>query len=163
MSEDLSWEVEKIASDMRVKYVYFLLAAVGACIGFAITQSKSATLVFWNIPLGLAVCSWAISFFLGCVYIHKKMNFFDHKILISVISDENRSFGNLRYKPSDEYIDHQRKALENMKREVDVLNHRSNFLYKSQLFMFSLGAFFYLVWHVVEMWRRTPEYMCLWV
>lgn len=48
------------------KYTSFLLAAAGVAIAFAVTQSQTATLSWWKLPLALAVLSWAFSFYAGC-------------------------------------------------------------------------------------------------
>ncbi|MDZ7781751.1 MAG: hypothetical protein U5K56_01995 [Halioglobus sp.] len=44
----------------------FSLAAAGAAIGFAVTQTKGASLSFSQLPLGFGVLSWAVSFYFGC-------------------------------------------------------------------------------------------------
>ena len=53
--------------DSRGKYIYFLLTAAGACIGYAVEKVSGNPALKWNLAL-LAVCltSWALSFCLGC-------------------------------------------------------------------------------------------------
>lgn len=51
------------------KYAYFLLAAVGACVGFALTQTKDASLGLSQIPLAFALLGWGLSFWCGCVHL----------------------------------------------------------------------------------------------
>src|SRR4051812_2829586 len=59
-------DIYKASREGQEKYTYFLLAAAGASIAFAVTQSQTATLTWWKLPLALAVLSWAISFYAGC-------------------------------------------------------------------------------------------------
>ena len=54
---------------MQEKHTYFLLAAAGACIGFALTQSKDMALSASMYPLGAALALWGVSFLLGCRHI----------------------------------------------------------------------------------------------
>ncbi|NNH18505.1 hypothetical protein HLB01_05555 [Bordetella trematum] len=49
----------------REKYSYFQLGAAGACIAFALTQSKDQVLGLIHIPLGLALLLWGLSFYFG--------------------------------------------------------------------------------------------------
>lgn len=51
------------------KYIYFLLAAVGASIGFAVSQTQGMSLALSQIPLGISILTWGLSFFCGCFYL----------------------------------------------------------------------------------------------
>lgn len=66
MSSDHSIALLKSADDETSKRVYFLLASAGACIGFAVTQSKGQPLSWSHAPLGVALLLWSISFWCGC-------------------------------------------------------------------------------------------------
>jgi hypothetical protein len=66
MSDSARQQIYKSAREGQDKYTYFLLAAAGAAIAFAVTQSQAATLTWSKIPLALAVLSWAFSFYAGC-------------------------------------------------------------------------------------------------
>lgn len=48
------------------KYTYFLLAAAGAAVAFAVTKTEGLTLSWWLVPVGLAILSWGCSFYCGC-------------------------------------------------------------------------------------------------
>lgn len=67
-------EIYKATREGQDKYTYFLLAAAGAAIAFAVTQSQTATLTWSKIPLALAVLSWAFSFYAGCHQIRDVTN-----------------------------------------------------------------------------------------
>ena len=68
MSDDLI-HLNKAHADGHSKYVYFLLAATGAALGYALQKLDAANLdqVVW---LGLsAIACWLVSFLLGCRHI----------------------------------------------------------------------------------------------
>jgi hypothetical protein len=64
----------KVHRDASNKYTYFLLAASGAAIGFATTQTQDATISWAKLPLGIAVLCWAISFYCGCRHVQQVIN-----------------------------------------------------------------------------------------
>ena len=55
MPTDQQIEVYRQHRTAQDKYVYFLLAAVGAGIGFAISQTQTAKLAWTQLPLGCAI------------------------------------------------------------------------------------------------------------
>ena len=48
------------------KYTYFLLAAAGAAIGFAIQKTEGLVLSWWLLPVAVATLCWVVSFYFGC-------------------------------------------------------------------------------------------------
>ena len=48
------------------KYTYFLLAAAGAAIGFAIQKTEGLVLSWWLLPVAVATPCWVVSFYFGC-------------------------------------------------------------------------------------------------
>ena len=69
MSNDLLKEVYQQFRTSQDKYSYFLLAAAGAAIGFALTQTQGKPLSWSQLPLALAVVCWGLSFYFGCYFI----------------------------------------------------------------------------------------------
>jgi hypothetical protein len=68
MSDELI-HLNRVHDDGHSKYVYFLLAATGAALGYALQKLDSATLD-WTIWLGLgSIACWLLSFLLGCKHI----------------------------------------------------------------------------------------------
>ncbi|HEY6896128.1 MAG TPA: hypothetical protein VI279_02620 [Rhodocyclaceae bacterium] len=51
------------------KYTYFLLAAAGAAIGFAVQKTEGLHLSWWLLPVGLAIVCWGVSFYYGCKHV----------------------------------------------------------------------------------------------
>jgi hypothetical protein len=66
MSSEVQREVFRVLRESQSKYTYFLLAAAGAAIGFALTQTQGESLAYTQVPLAIAVFLWAGSFFCGC-------------------------------------------------------------------------------------------------
>lgn len=70
MSDDSSLlHLNRIHADGHSKYVYFLLAATGAALGYALQKLDGATLN-WPVWFGLAsIAAWLVSFLCGCKHI----------------------------------------------------------------------------------------------
>jgi hypothetical protein len=66
MTSEQQIEVYRQHRASQDKYAYFLLAAAGAAIGFALNQTQGAKLSWSQVPLGCAVLLWGLSFFFGC-------------------------------------------------------------------------------------------------
>jgi hypothetical protein len=66
MSNDAHRDLWQALREHLQRHVYFLLAAAGASIGFAITQTKDAALGWVHAPLAAGVVLWGVSFYLGC-------------------------------------------------------------------------------------------------
>lgn len=64
MNENIN-EIYRTLQTSQNKYVYFKLAAAMAAIGFAITQTKSIALNTSQIPLGISILAWGLSFLFG--------------------------------------------------------------------------------------------------
>jgi hypothetical protein len=76
------------------KYTYFLLAAVGAAIAFAVNQTQGAKLAWSQLPLGWAVAFWALSFFFGCRQLtYVESTLFANVVLLRVIAGEDPQVG----------------------------------------------------------------------
>ena len=67
---DQETELYKLHRASQDKYAYFLLAAAGTAIGFALAQTKAALLSWNHVPLAAAAALWACSFYMGCVRLH---------------------------------------------------------------------------------------------
>lgn len=64
--DDAISDLHKAHQAAQEKYTYFLLAAAGAAIGFAIQKTEGLTLSWWLLPVALATICWGISFHFGC-------------------------------------------------------------------------------------------------
>lgn len=66
MDTEAANELQGQIQDTREKYTYFLLAAAGACIRYAVEKGAGFALTWKLTPLGLSLVAWAISFWFGC-------------------------------------------------------------------------------------------------
>lgn len=67
MNEDGLKEIYRSLQRSQEKYVYFLLSATIASIGFTITQTQDLEgLDYCQLPLGLSLLFWGLSFWFGC-------------------------------------------------------------------------------------------------
>lgn len=147
MSDDIKWEVQKVVSDMRAKYVYFLLAAVGASIGFAVTQSKDVRFDAWALPLGVAIVLWALSFICGCAYLNNSTRLFMQSFQLMSLG------GSSIFDQSNRRADKMREL-----RDVGLkITSKADVLYGFQFICFVGGAVSFILWHVLAIWLRTAE------
>jgi hypothetical protein len=61
-----SIDLEKAHIASQEKYSYFLLAAAGAAIAFALQKTEHLSLSWWISPIAIALLCWISSFFFGC-------------------------------------------------------------------------------------------------
>src|SRR2546426_303943 len=135
MPKEFLMDILKAQWEASEKYTYFLLAGVGAAIGFAANQTKDVTLSWSKIPLGLAIASWVISFIYG------SLNLIFHRAVL-------RSNLQLFYVNSNE----ERERLENDMRNYSDKGAGYGL---AQVLSFGIGAGFYIIWHILEMYLRS--------
>ncbi len=144
-----SSDLHKAHSAAHEKYHYFLLAAAGAAIGFALHKTEEEVISWWLLPVALASLLWALSFYFGCL----------------AIGSVNTAMGaNYNYLVLYDNYDKARPVIPQGKLESRLLaerekirnNQENAFKYaRLQFHLLALGAVFFIVWHVLEMWCRT--------
>lgn len=133
---------------VQSKYAYFLLAAVGACLGYALTQTKEAPISVSQIPLGIAVLAWCASFYLGCRHIrHTELILYSNMQLLKAqhgndpVAGRNPELAGIAASVYRESIERDGKGSATAAR------------WQFRSLVFGVGA--YVVWHVYEMWLRS--------
>lgn len=129
------------------KYTYFLLAAVGACIAFALSQTKDSRLSWAHLPLGLAVFSWAMSFWCGC----RRIDAFNQHLRLNALL--------LRVQAGrDDLVGKHPQAISIVSKDtlemIDKVGARTARFVRGQVGFLIAGAALYIVWHVLEMYVR---------
>jgi hypothetical protein len=137
-------ELHKAHRDAHQKYTYFLLAAAGAAIGFAVTQTRTAALSPSQVILALAVGSWGISFYCGCKQLLETSNLIRQNY--EFLRMQNGELQ--RFSPLPELVKEIAKSIEKQVEESGKWG-----VWQFRLLI--LGAVFYIAWHVVEMYLRT--------
>ena len=148
MPSELQIEVYRQHRTAQEKYIYFLLAAVGAAIALAVNQTQGGKLAWSQLPLACAVALWALSFYFGCRHLaYVQLTLFANADLLKVEAGEDPQVGNHseRLAISSECI---RKAIE-------LNSNRASRFARWQFNCLLLGAISYLGWHVFEMWLRS--------
>jgi len=150
MSREALYEVYRQHRVAEDKYTYFLLAAAGAAIALAVNQTSSSGIALSQIPLAVAVFSWALSFFFGC----RRLSYISSILyanfsLLQVEGGEDPVVG-LSPQRQQAAADGIRSAVEaNLKR---VQRHA-----RMQFSFLLIGAVMYVAWHVIEMALRSQD------
>src|SRR5581483_9506778 len=130
------------------KYAYFLLAAAGAAIAFAVNQTHDAKLSWTQLPLGLSVVCWGVSFFFGCLHLqYGSAVLFNNAEMLRMQSGAHPKVGS-----HPEYI---AVASQTMREIMEEQSNSSSRYAKSQFWLLLIGAVFYLLWHTYQMYLRT--------
>lgn len=128
------------------KYAYFLLAAAGACVGFAVTQSKGLSASAEQAPLGVAVALWGLSFLFGCLHVRKASDLLFTNIELLRLQDgrDPRAGRDVQMQMLGSSVLHERAARHAVRMDI----HST-----LQFVCLILGVISYLAWHVLVMWR----------
>lgn len=133
-------EIYKQHQMAQQKYAYFLLAAVGACVGFALTQTKDLALNVSQTPLVIAMLGWGLSFCCGCLHLRLVQTVMHLNILL------------LRSQQSG----HEPSEWEEVERDTMKRARKSGAALSWQLGFFAIGVVAYVYWHISEMIARIP-------
>lgn len=147
MATEQRTEIYRQLRTSQDKYTYFLLAAAGAAIALAVNQTQGVKLSTSQIPLGLAVTLWGMSFFFGCRHLtYVNSILYSNSILLQVEAGENPETGK-----NPQLI---RAASEGIRSAIEGNVERSSRFARLQFASLTLGAICYLFWHIYEMWLR---------
>lgn len=132
------------------KVTYFLLAAAGASVAFALTQTKTAVLAYPHALVGLALVAWALSLLRGLQYIWQSDSILQGNMeLLKIQSGRHKDLG---------------ANLENIEWGSDTLGKvlekssgRAQRFSRGQFGWLVTGAGFYVAWHVYEMYLRATS------
>jgi len=137
-------QIHKQLHESQAKYTYFLLAAAASGIAFAVQRTTGRQIHWSMLLLGLAVLSWAISFFAGCrnrQYFHSTLiaNF----NLILVENGEHPDFS-----PNTQIVAAVTEAINNAAKHNSTIGNKWAL---RQFRLLILGAVFFIAWHITEM------------
>lgn len=130
--------------EAQAKYTYFLLAVAASAIAFAIQKTSGCHLDWSMLPLGLAVFSWAVSFFAGC----RNRAYFSSTLYANLALLDLRD-GSHPESPS--HPDAVAAACEGVQRAAEQNSSSANFWGHLQFRLLVAGAVLFLTWHVLEM------------
>lgn len=129
------------------RYDYFLLAVAGAATAFALNQTKDLSLAATQIPLGLALLSWGLSFYCGCQHlIHVRSQLWDNGQLLKIKAGQDPMIG------GDPLLT--QMAVKIISESHDKGSKRSAAFALWQYRFLIFGSVMYILWHVYEMYNR---------
>lgn len=153
---DNALEVYRALREGQNRYTYFLLAATGAAIGFALTQTHGSALALTQAPLGVAVFSWGISFFLGCMHVaYVNSTLYANFSLIKVQAGEQPGVGTNPY--------FMEAASEGIRQAITSNSDRADFYGHWQFRALIIGSVMYIAWHVLEMYLLAGFELPAWM
>ncbi len=141
---ELEGQLAKQLHEAQSKYTYFLLAIAASAIAFAVQKTTGRPLDWSLVPLGLAVLSWAGSFFAGC----RNRAYFNSTLYanIDLLQLQDGSHPMSPRNPQEVVA-----ACEGVREAANFNSSTANFWGHLQFRLLILGAVFFLVWHVFEM------------
>ncbi len=144
-------EIAKQLHDAQAKYTYFILAVAASGIALAVQRTTGDALSWIHLPLGLAVLSWAASFFAGC----RNRDYFSTTLFANLAGLQLED-GTHPETPSHPQA--RATAYEGVRQAAESNSASASFWGKMQFRLLVLGALFFLAWHVIEMDRaRVTE------
>lgn len=131
------------------KYTYFLLAVTASAIAFAVQKTGDAVFAWTLAPLGLAVLAWGGSFYCGC----------KNLIWVQTALMANYNLLQLKAGVHPQQPDHPELSAAAMRGTGNAMNinvDRAQSYALSQFRLAIAGAVLFLLWHIVEIYDRTP-------
>ncbi len=148
MPTEAEIEIHRALREAQGKYTYFLLAAAGAAIALAVNQTQGLSLSWSQIPLGLAVTAWGLSFFCGCRRLgYVSSNLSANVELLRVESGQHPQFGN--------HPDRIAAASEGIRAAFEKNADSANRFGQWQFRFLIAGGVLYVAWHVWEMYLQA--------
>ena len=145
---ELRTEVIRRLGTVQDKLDYWLMAVAASAIAFAIHQTHGSALRWSLLPLGIAVGTWAVSFFAGC----RRQSWIQAGL--------HTNLGRLRIEGGMDPLagtnpEKIALGLETLESIFDKQSSKGQCWARVQFRALVVGAVCYLLWHVVEMWITT--------
>jgi hypothetical protein len=149
MSDNSNFQhLHRIYSDGHSKYVYFLLAATGAALAYALQKLDNSTLN-WQVWFGLSsIVSWLLSFFCGC----KHITAIQSAILLNTDLLQLQQ-GNHPMQPQS--AQEMQIAWEVTNRALDKKNNRAQMLFRIQFWLLAGGVLLFSMWRVLVLFGQS--------
>ena len=140
--------LHKAHTDAQDKYTYFLLAAAGAAIGFAVQKTEGMLLSWWLTPVALATAAWAASFFCGC----KNLSWVGAALSANYALLQLRQGSHPKQPPHPQLL---QAAISGTTIALEGNVSKAQRYAHWQFRLVIVGAAFFIAWRVLEMWRIT--------
>lgn len=135
--------------EAQAKYTYFLLAVAASAIALAIKRTTGMPLDWQQIPLGIAVLCWGVSFFAGC----RNRAYFSSTIYanVALLQLQDGTHPNIPDHPQLVQA-----AAEGVRLAANENSSSANFWGHVQFRSLVLGGLLFLIWHIIEMTNNAP-------
>ncbi|WP_395444048.1 hypothetical protein [Caulobacter sp. UC70_42] len=144
MAGEAGLELRKTIRAHDDKFDYFLLAAAGASIAYAMNQVKGMALSWSQICLGVAVLSWGLSFYFGC----ERLAYVRGSLAINI--QMNDAFHDKRFTLADRHFLRDKGEIAFNKADGMAAVRR-----KLQYGLLIFGGISYICWQVNEMYWKA--------
>ncbi|MES9873135.1 MAG: hypothetical protein ABW146_08490 [Candidatus Sedimenticola sp. 6PFRAG7] len=132
--------------DGQSKYVYFLLAVAASAIGFSVQKTTGSGFLWQQLPLGLAVGCWSLSFFFGCRHIKSTQIALAANLnYLKVVSSPENHESEIEYN----------EALDFHINEMQRSGGKARSTEQLQFGFLVAGFCLFLLWHLLAMYGAT--------
>lgn len=138
---EVKFELYRSLNQLQEKYIFYLIILSFVAIGFSVYLTMGRPMVLEQLPLGLAILSWAIGIYFGTRYIRKTI---DAKTLNF---DMLKLEGNRAAMSAADYA--ARSA--ELEEDDQLIHLQAVRNLKWQEVLFFTGLTLFLAWHVLEM------------
>ena len=143
MADEAYLAVTGTHRDLYIRHAFYLLAVVGAAVGFALNQTNGAVLAYSQIPWGLALLSWSLSFYFGLRQLRSVAAALNvNSLLLSLEFGHDTELSRIPEAPAI------------IKEVLEQHGNSAGRFYMWQVQALLTGMFFYVGWHVLEMYLR---------
>jgi len=145
MADETTREVYRALREIQDRHTYFLLAAVGAALGLAVSQTQGKAIAWSQLPLGLAALNWGLSFFCGCRHLaYVGSTIYGNADLLQIQAGVHPRVG--------QHPQMIAAAESGVRSALETNASRANRYGHWQFRLFVAGALFYIAWHVLGMY-----------
>jgi hypothetical protein len=141
-------ELHRTHTAAQDKYTYFLLAAAGAAIAFAVQKTENLPLSWWLLPVAGATLAWAASFYCGC----KNLSWVGAAISANYALLQLRAGSHPKQPTHHQLLE---AATKGTLSAVSGNIEKAQFYGLWQFRLIILGAALFIAWRILEMWRIT--------
>jgi hypothetical protein len=141
-------DIQKLHFESHNKYVYFLLGATGAALGYALQKLDGHPITPWVAPGLFAVFCWLASFYAGCLRIT-----WTHRAMHSDYSSVQLQRGIHLKQPKNPA--ETQLAIETTKNLTLSNLQKSSTYLRLQFWLLTVGLAAFVAWRVLEMLRSS--------
>ena len=133
---------------MQEKLIHFLMAAAGACIGFALTQAKDLMVERTHLALAMALLLWTASFSFGFGRVQGNLG-----VILNNIELIRTTSGTHHLTGQNPMLITEFAAM--LRENIKLINVQSNRYARLQVGALSLGVLSYVIWQFLLMLQRS--------